>query len=414
MQSLRPRCRQPVYRRALSLLSSLGLASLSLSACDHGTPLPNDAYVWQRQWTPELKDAIRDNADVVRQWRVLAGEREARPKQAEPWRYTEPDWPALLSSRRPVIAVFRLNGQAPPGNQDASAIIGRFRQWQARGAMLAGIEIDHDCASSRLPAYAAFLRELRRQLPAAATLSITALPTWLDSPALESLLAAPDESVLQVHAVMQPRRGLFDPEQAQDWAMAYAKRAPRPWRIALPAYGSRVVWDQAGRIAAVESERSLLIADGLASELIAPPEQVMDFVKKMEAAPPRGLAGLVWFRLPTGQDRRAWSQSTWHAALARQPLFSKLEITATPAASGLYDLWLSNSGNADAPLPAALRWPASCLAADGAGGYALDYDAAGMLLRRVQPGLLQPGAKRRTGWLRCPALDPKKDIHVQA
>ncbi|QEL55170.1 DUF3142 domain-containing protein [Chromobacterium paludis] len=387
-----------------------------LAACSPRPPLPNDAYVWQRQWTPALSDAMRQSADVVSRWRVLAGEWEAPSGQSARWRFSEPDWRALVQTRRPVIAVFRLDGQRPEWDAAAvsAAIAQRLDLWRVRGVNVAGVEIDHDCATARLPAYAAFLRQLRPRLPADAKLSITVLPAWLNSPALDVLLSLPDESVLQVHAVMQPGKGLFDPTRAQDWARAYARRTQRPWRIALPAYGSRVVWTSSGRIAAVESEQPLLTGDAMASELVAPPAQVQDFVNIVEAAPPPGLAGLAWFRLPSRDDRRAWSLRAWHAVLARQPLRSELKLTAAPVSAGLYDLWLSNSGNADAALPAALRWPSACQAADGAGGYLLDYDATGMLLRRAQPGLLPPSAKRRVGWLRCPALNPKKDLHVQA
>ena len=44
---------------------------LLLAAC--GRPeadLPDDAYVWQRSWTPPVSQALANNADVVRAWRV--------------------------------------------------------------------------------------------------------------------------------------------------------------------------------------------------------------------------------------------------------------------------------------------------------------------------------------------------------
>ena len=50
-------------------------------------------------------------------------------------------------------------------------------------ANLTGVEIDYDCPTSKLPAYARFLVELRSRLARRMALSITALPTWMNSAA---------------------------------------------------------------------------------------------------------------------------------------------------------------------------------------------------------------------------------------
>ena len=51
---------------------------LLLAACERNAPpLPNDAYVWQRRWTPALNHALADSADMLRAWRVLAAELRA-------------------------------------------------------------------------------------------------------------------------------------------------------------------------------------------------------------------------------------------------------------------------------------------------------------------------------------------------
>ena len=55
--------------------------------------------------------------------------------------------------------------------------------------------------------YVRFLAELRSRLARRIALSITALPTWMNSAELERLTRDLDEIVLQVHAVDDPRRG---------------------------------------------------------------------------------------------------------------------------------------------------------------------------------------------------------------
>ncbi|MDA4569495.1 DUF3142 domain-containing protein, partial [Escherichia coli] len=69
-----------------------------------------------------------------------------------------------------------------------------------------------------------FLTALKNRLEPGTPLSITALPTWLNSPDLDALLKVPDESVLQVHAVLNPTQGLFDAKRAQAWISAFAGR----------------------------------------------------------------------------------------------------------------------------------------------------------------------------------------------
>ena len=88
-------------------------------------------------------------------------------------------------------------------------------RWRAGGVDVAGIEIDHDCATAALDDYASWLRELRDAMPRDLKLSVTALPSWLESPALDQVLGAVDDSVLQVHAVQRPDHALFDAASAR-------------------------------------------------------------------------------------------------------------------------------------------------------------------------------------------------------
>ena len=204
---------QRSYRPLIPLL----LASL-LGCAEESAPLDQQLYVWQRQWRPAHAEALAQSRADFSTLRVLA--LQAQPQAG--WSRARIDAELLRRDARPLIAVVRLDGQLPQldpaeiGQQLAALV----RDWQAAGLRLSGLEIDHDCATSRLPAYAELLREVRRQLPAELRLSITALPAWLDSPALDELLTSVDSSVLQVHAVSDPQQGLFDPEQAARSAQA--------------------------------------------------------------------------------------------------------------------------------------------------------------------------------------------------
>ncbi|RXZ32348.1 DUF3142 domain-containing protein [Oxalobacteraceae bacterium CAVE-383] len=414
----------------LLLLPALAFLTACSPTSTVSAPLTQDAYIWQRRWTPAVPQAMQASGDLVRTWRVLAAESD--DADADRWTDVAPDWTALAAAKRPAIMVMRIDGQFAEQQETAmqaatiAHALALVKRWQQAGVRIAGLEIDHDCATARLPAYARLLTALRRQLDPAISLSITALPTWLDSPALDGLLAAADEAVLQVHAVLNPRQGLFDARLAHAWLSEFAKHTQHPWRVALPTYGTRVTWDANGRIAGIESERPMPAPAGpnVAAELVAQPETMAAFVSQIERDRPRGLAGLVWFRLPTTDDARAWSLPTWRAILARQPLTAGLEVLAraprpqlqsaagSRTDAGLRDVMLVNSGGTDAALPSSVRLDARCRTADGINGYVLETDAQGMYLRRTRDGLLRAGRQRNIGWLVCPQENIA--FHVQS
>ena len=74
--------------------------------------------------------------------------------------------------------------------------------WQAKGNRVGGIQIDFDAATPKLAAYAEFLRQLRRQLPADCQLGITGLLDWGangDVTTLNGLSGVVDELVVQTY-----------------------------------------------------------------------------------------------------------------------------------------------------------------------------------------------------------------------
>ncbi len=398
-----------MLRRLGLLLSALlvaGLSSSSLSSSNPpgsslpaARPLTDDAYVWQRRWTPAVAGALAASADRVATWRVLAAQARAGGDLVE----TAIDAAALARTARPVVAVVRIDGRLLLWDPqtllvDLQALVAR---WRTLGVALAGVEIDHDCGTAQLAGYARFLEQARTALPADLRLSITALPAWLAAPALDAVLAATDEAVLQVHAVEHPSAGLIDPARALAWVLRFDRRTPKPFRVALPTYGSRVAWDDDGAIRAVESETPLL-APHRATELMASPVAMAALRRDLATAPLRHLAGIAWFRLPTDADRRAWSLATFHAVLDGRPLAARLDVISTPGETpALRNLLLVNEGDGDAALPRLVRLPATCALADGIGPYRLERDAAGARLMRVQAGLLHGRHAVTIGWMRC-------------
>lgn len=388
-----------------------GVLLFSCCACSQEPPrrLPHDAYIWQRRWTTEVVAAVRQSSDLVRAWRVLAAASDVHG-------HLQPitvDWPALARSERALIPVFRIEGQLAHWDEDAlrADIRAVLSQWREHHLPLAGIEIDHDYGTAKLPTYARFLATLRVQFNEVRPLSITTLPTWLSSPDFPVVLTQVDEVVLQVHAVQDPHAGLFDVQRAREWVEAMSRHHTMPFRVALPTYGSRVSWRQDGSLLAVESEAALLTGGDEASELLVSPREVATFLRALERDPPPRLAGIVWFRLPTVTDRCAWSLETWRAVIAGKPLLTRIEVQARDSATpGMRHLVLVNPGDVDAELPRRVELPATCILADAINGYTLEHADARFILHRRQKGLLRGQHQQVIGWIRC-TLE-QEEIHV--
>lgn len=372
-------------------------------------PLDHQAYVWQRQWTPALAASLEALRGDFSGWRVLAAESTAGGALTD----AAPRLDALARSGKPVVAVLRLNGSRPP---PSAAVIARrlddiAAAWRTAGVPLAGVEIDHDCATARLDAYTDLLAQIRTRLPAGVRLSITALPAWIGAAALPRVLAQVDASVLQVHAVAAPRAeqdaaGLFDAAQAQRWIDAYAAVTPKPFRVALPAYGLRVGFDEDGRAVGVEGEMPRVIDADQTRELRVDPRAVATLVRRWAAARPARFDGIVWFRLPSEDDRRAWSTATLHAVVAGKELGAEFGATATAAADGAQDIVLANRGALDAALPESVTIAArNCSAADALAGFRLERTSDGWRLFPAADTILRAGHARRIGWLRCTSIE---------
>ncbi|WP_413703795.1 DUF3142 domain-containing protein [Pseudomonas sp. Pseusp16] len=387
------------FTRSIALLMALALTT----GCERqeAPPLDQQLYVWQRQWTPAHDAALRDSRADFSTLRVLA--LQAFPKAG--WSRARVDSQLLKRDGRPVIAVVRLDGQLKALDQEE--ITAQIRQvisdWQGQGLNLAGVEIDHDAGNARLPAYREFLAHLREALPTSLPLSITALPSWLDSRELPALLSTVDSSVLQVHAVSDPRRGLFDADQARQWAKAWSRVTTKPFYLALPAYGVALL-PSAGGAPVVESEVSVE-REGLRRELLADPQSLRTLGSELRVDPPKHLAGLIWFRLPLANDRRAWSLTTLRAVARGDVLDSRLTLKLS-ADNGLYDIGISNQGNLDSAWPERLTLAVSaCEGADALAGYALQQRPDLLTFTRLRDGRIPAGGQRAIGWARCAHID---------
>lgn len=181
------------------------------------------------------------------------------------------------------------------------------------------------------------------------------------------------------------------------------KVTTKPFYLALPAYGVALLPDDGGA-PVVESEVSLE-RGGQRRELLADPLQLSQLGKALREDPPAHLAGLIWFRLPLANDRRAWSLTTLRAVARGDALHSQLGLTFSEQ-NGLYDITLNNPGNLDSAWPARLTVKvAGCEGADALAGYSLQQSPDLLTFTRLRDGRLPADGQRAIGWARCAHID---------
>ena len=358
-------------------------------------------YVWQLAWTPAVRSALERTAPAMARVHVLALEIDPRG----PVRVPSIDVEALRALDRPVVAVVRIDGRAKDLPSAESHVRELLHRVKDHGLALHALEIDFDCGTSQLESYERFLADVRGMLPAEIHLAITALPAWIASPRLPALTARADEVVLQVHSVRNPVHGLFNPDEAHEWIESYARLSAKPFKVALPTYGSRVEWGSDGRVVAVESEMRPRSGAGLSRELAVDPQVMSEFLGRLSRSPVQGLSGVVWFRMPVDTDRRAWSVSTFLAVVRSQPLHRLVSASFERRDTNAGDIVIANTGNLDAPAPKEIRLDASCHAADAVSGYVLQRSDGSLRWTRATAGMMRAGAKVNIGWAHCTEVE---------
>ncbi|MES1241573.1 MAG: DUF3142 domain-containing protein [Acidobacteriota bacterium] len=408
--------------------SFLSLVLLALCACSRGRasgPLPQEAYIWQRSWTPAVRAAV-DRAGDFRSLVVLAAEVDLSSR------------PARIA--RPAIAWDALKGR-PVG---LALRIGRFHGWsggtgrfadepetvrlladlagglaheaRSRGLDLWEIQLDYDCPESKLADYPALVEAVDRAVdPAPVTL--TALPSWLrHERAFRDLARSADGFVLQVHFLRTPTRPdetveLVDPQEAVR-AVEQAAKAGRPFRVALPTYSYGAVFDERGALLGLAAEGSR--RSGRA-EVSANPESIAALVRTWTADRPKEMQGLIWYRLPTADDARNWPWETLRAVMSGRAPRAEVRAEIREPKPLLQEIDLVNAGESEVRLPSPLhiRWDSdSLMAADAIAGTRL-FRGGPREARLEAPDTLRPlrpGERRTVAWLR---FTRPAEVHVE-
>ena len=126
------------------------------------------------------------------------------------------------------------------------------------GADVKGLQLDIDFPTRLLPRYEQTLRALRPQLQPHTELSITGLPTWMDSPALNSVLHNVDFWVPQFYGGEIPTHSsqivpISSPESIT-YFVNKARQIDRPFYAGLAAYNVALLYNASGSLISLRGD----------------------------------------------------------------------------------------------------------------------------------------------------------------
>ena len=417
--------KRTLYLGPLALALAHWAGTVTAAASPAPPRLPQEAYVWQRAWNEPVRGAVRAHAGSFSNLVALAAEVSWQAGQPQVVRVPL-DFALLRSLPCPVGLALRVGPYAGPFAADdpaaqrlASVATSLTSQAATHQLPLSELQLDFDCAASKLAGYRVWVEALRRRV-APLPLRITALPAWLKRPEFAALARATDGYVLQVHSLARPKNfaapfTLCDPVAARQ-AVTQAGQLGVPFRVALPTYGYRVAFASNGQFVGLSAEGPAQNwpADAKLREVRAEAQVLAELVQGWATHRPTALRGLIWYRLPVPGDTLNWRWPTLAALLETRSPRESLRTATRRIEAGLIEVTLANDGELDlsSRLVVAARWRAARLVAGdalrsfeliGAGAAAVRFQTASA------PCRLAPGERQVIGWLR---FDREVEVQV--
>jgi len=335
-----------------------------------------------------------------------------------------PPWAQLKATGRTVSLAVRIGTRSALGGSQEPDLSEGFALLQAgvaasraSGIAVRQAQVDFDCPERLLSAYAARVRAFKATNQDL-TVTVTALPSWLDAPGCAELFATVDGFTLQVHATQRPNARAPTPLLSSRQALVWVERAQRfrrPFRVALPTYAYVAGFARSGTFLGVQAEgRELPVATVRTQLLPADPAEVATTLAALRSGRYPWVRGVDWFRLAFPGDRQNWTRVGFTQVLKGEALAARCQVESR-LTGALVDLVVVNPTPQPLALPVIkVRWStAAWVAADAAEGWTVPAAQAHAQDFTVDPraGFLAPGERRVVGWLRLSAADPA--LHVE-
>lgn len=382
---------------ALVILGIIIVAPTQKSNQGDPAIMDHECYVWQRVWDDELRTSLLEAVGQMQAYTVLAAEIDVRPGRLQ--RQTMPvDYAFLSSLQAPAGLAIRVNPYSGPFDQDSEAttylaktIQGVLASATANHFTPSEIQIDFDCAESKLAGYCAWMQQLKVAFPEY-PITLTVLPSWLKHRQFKQLVRQCDGFVLQVHSLEKPTSYdenvvLCDPKRALAW-IRQAERFNVPFRVALPTYGYRVAYSEQGQFIGLSAEGPLPDWPDKTriKTAISDPKKMAALIQEIRSVSPKHLTGVIWFRLPVPSDQLNWQWHTLRCVIQDQTLTESIDAVCEWPETNLAEIYLVNSGDVDVSgrISVSLAFDGSCLVGDGLKGYAVIEDKDGSLWIRPE------------------------------
>ena len=376
-------------------------------------PLPQRGYLWQRDWTGAVVDAVVAAQQRLDGVVLLGGEIDWVEKK--PVLVTAKiDWEMLRSRQIQCGLALRIAPSRVPfcdDDDNARFVVDAAKSLvdvaASHGVLLSEFQIDFDCPQKNLAAYRVWLRALRQAIHSV-RLVLTSLPAWLDDPEFVPLVREADGYVLQVHSVpilsANDRRNLCDAQSARTWV----KRAARlgiPFSVALPTYRCAAGYDPSGKLlsVAMDSVQPAWPPRTRVLEFETDADDMATLINEWQRARPPQLREVIWYRIPVSTDVRNWHWATLSAVMSGRKPLHQLEVLQE--GENPIDLSIVNIGEAEEELDSAVTaiWNgAATVTADALTGWTVDITHGRAIFRNTSGHQvrLSPGGKRQIGWLR--------------
>lgn len=407
-----------IFRRTLDVGTTFIVFAFLLAGCDRSAPkvtgpLRQRGYLWQRDWTPAVVDAVVTAQQRLDGIVLLGGEIEWIEKKPS-LITTNIDWEMLRSRQIQcglALRIAPLGVASGQGDSHTRFVVNAVKSLvdiaASQGVALSEFQIDFDCPQNNLAAYRAWLRALRQAVHPM-RLVLTALPAWLDDPEFVLLVREADGFVLQVHSVpianVNEGGNLCDAQLARTWVKK-AARLGLPFSVALPTYRCSAGYDATGKLmsVAMDSVQPAWPPGTRVLEFATNADEMASLVKEWKQAQPPQLREVIWYRLPVATDIRNWRWTTLSAVMSGRKPLHHLEVIQE--GENPIDLSILNAGEADEELDSVVTatWDSGAIvAADALAGWTVDVTNGHATFRKAAQHQmrLSPGGKRQIGWLR--------------
>jgi hypothetical protein len=381
--------------------------------------VPQEIYVWQRRWDAAVSKALEQAAYQASGFTVLAAEVGWKGRRVDRVVRVPIDYSTVKAAEKPVGLAFRIGPYSGPFDKrsDATNLLTEIAASLVADAREAGVEpaelqIDFDCAESKLNGYRKWVEALREKIRPV-PLTITALPCWLKQRAFKGLARATDGFVLQVHSLERPQGPeaaitLCDSSSAFRW-VEQAGRTGVLFRVALPTYGYLIAFDKDGRFIGLSAEGpSRAWDEGTVLRVVrSEPVAMAQLVQRWRHDRPCNMQGVIWYRLPVETDRLNWKWVTLSAIMAGRVPCESLRVEVEYPEPELAEIVLVNDGETDQSARISIKIECGqekVVASDGLRGYIITRtNSSGICLQYQGEKIfstIRAGERWKIGWIR--------------